>query len=180
MKRMRTFRNVAVIAMLYSTHVLSASTGMHTATSAQNTLSTDIMSCSSRTLPIEVCQEKLIANIKSQADKTREPLDRNVRHLAATLSNALAERKLGLDRASRLARGILAILQGGDLSAAAFSDRLAEVGSELRDDGVTEKDRSSVVGALLIVGQDIRGPQDTGAQNRRRMPTDNGQLPRPK
>jgi len=101
-----------------------------------------------------------------QADPAHRPLDRHIEELSRALAAALVGRRLSPANTSQIADAIFEILNSAEIPASKVSEKLQQAKAALDRSGVPEENRNSVTGALLLVSQDVRGPEDNGAQER--------------
>ena len=127
-------------------------------------LHSDLEFCQAALTTQASCGERLTKDIRMRADRAHRPLDRHIEDLSRALATALVGRRLSPVSTSQLAGAILEILDSAEMPASKVSEKLQEAKAALDRGGVPEESRNSVTGALLVVSQDVRGPEDNRAQ----------------
>jgi hypothetical protein len=127
-------------------------------------LGSDLHFCASKSASIASCKERLQTALTSYSDKHHAPLNRHAESLAGILSDVLSRQPLRVESELRLSSAILEILKGADSPASAISKSLTNAKQALAASNIRDADRSSVIGSLTVLSQDVRGPEDEGAQ----------------
>ena len=170
---MRQISNCCVLAGITLACALGVSGSFQQASPSrtpEQILSSEIHLCASKSASIVSCKERLKTTLMTYSDKHHAPLSRHVEHFAGILSDVLSRQTLKSDSELRLSTAILEILHGADSPASAISKNLTNAKQALAVSNIPDADRSSVIGSLTVISQDIRGPEDEGAQIAPRLP----------
>lgn len=161
---------LAGIALVSALSICGAFQQVSPSRTPEQRLSSDFHFCGSKSASIATCKERLQAALMNYSDKGHAPLNRHVEDLAGILSGVLSRQPLNLDSELRFSTVVLEVLHGADLPAPAISKSLTNAKDALAASNISDADRSSVIGSLTVLSQDVRGPEDEGAQITPRLP----------
>jgi hypothetical protein len=115
--------------------------------------------------PTAAMNQQLANDILSLAETNAQPSRRVVLDFTDELTRALAGRKLAADMISQLSIGILDVLHSDGVPTSKYRASLDRAHKALLAMGVAEPVAQRVVNRLMVLGQQVRGPEDLPVVN---------------
>lgn len=132
--------------------------------SPEGGLRSEIHSCENVLSSATSCKLQLQVALKALLNPQNKVMDRHLDDLASSSSTVVNGRKLSPNVETQLVSTIVAVVRDSDLASAAVLGKLRDLKSMLASTDVPESNRTKLIGSLTVVSQDVRGPEDEGAQ----------------
>jgi hypothetical protein len=123
-----------------------------------NKLESDLLSLNGA--PTAAVNQQLVNDILSLAETNPQPSRRVVLDFVDELTRALAGKKLAAENLSQLAVAILDVLHSDSVTTSKYGAMMERARQTLIAMGVAAPVAQRVVNRLMILGQQVRGPED--------------------
>ena len=123
-----------------------------------NKLESDLLALSGA--PTAAVNQQLTSDILSLAETTPQPSRRVINDFVDELTRALAGQKLASDMIAQLSIGITGVLHSDGVTTSKYHESLDRAHKALLAMSVPAPAAQRVVNRLMILGQEVRGPED--------------------
>jgi hypothetical protein len=108
--------------------------------------------------------QQITSDILALAEKDAEPSRRTVADFAEELTKAVAGRQLTVENVRPVTQAILEVLQSSGVASYRFHASIDHFRDSLIALNATAAQAKSAAGRLLILGQEVHGPEDLGTR----------------
>jgi hypothetical protein len=130
---------------------------------AQSTakLESDVMLLANPSASRNTVAQQVADDILALAEKDAQPTRRTALDFADELSKALAGKQFSAEKVTPVTQAILDVLQSSGVPSYRFHAAIDHLRDGLIALGATSAQAKSAAGRLLILGQEVRGPEDS-------------------
>lgn len=126
---------------------------------SSNKLDSDLLAL--KTATVDSASRQLASDILSLSNTQAQPSRRSVMDFTDQLARALVNKNLRPNAISELTSAILDILHSDGLLTSKYDASIEQARQALIANGVSAKEAQAVSDQLRVIGQDIRGPEDS-------------------